>query len=165
MQILDYELIFKDGGLLIEKDGKTLYFNRRPVFVTVKNEAAMLVFRDCPYETVEETEEGVCAKGTFVTDNGSVLSFSDRYEDAGGKIKISRTVTVEKADPRDLGFSTKIFFYQALSQELTDFDYFSFHRMIPPTMHVTSALNSYPLNLNLYNARIQGGISRPGSSL
>ena len=125
MQILDYELIFKDGGLLIEKDGKTLYFNRRPVFVTVKNEAAMLVFRDCPYETVEETEEGVCAKGTFVTDNGSVLSFSDRYEDAGGKIKISRTVTVEKADPRDLGFSTKIFFYQALSQELTDFDYFS----------------------------------------
>ena len=75
MQILDYELIFKDGGLLIEKDGKTLYFNRRPVFVNVKNEAAMLVFRDCPYETVEETEEGVCAKGTFVTDNGSVLSF------------------------------------------------------------------------------------------
>ena len=125
MQFGDYNLIFKDGGLLIEKEARTLYFNDRPVFVTVKTEDAMLRFRDCPYETVEESEGAIRALGTFTTDSGSVLSFSDRCENAGGKIKFSRTVTVEKADPRDLGFSTKIFFYQALSQELTDFDYFS----------------------------------------
>ena len=125
MKLGAYELVFQNGGLTIEKDGCVLYFNHRPVHVTVKNEAAMLVFSDCPYTSVSVGEEETRANGRYVTDNGSVLVFQDVYSRAGTLLRISRTVTVEKADPRDLGFSTKIFFYQAQSQELTDYEYFS----------------------------------------
>ncbi|MBQ6550250.1 MAG: hypothetical protein IJL78_02450 [Lachnospiraceae bacterium] len=125
MKFRDYELVFQNGGVTIEKDGKVLYFNHRPVHVTVKNEAAMLVFSDCAYASVSEGDEETEARGKYVTDNGSVLSFLDRYSVEGELIRISRAVTVEKADPRDLGFSTKIFFYQLQSQELTDYEYFS----------------------------------------
>ena len=121
----DYCVCFKDGGLTIEKDGRVLYFNRRPVHVTVKNEAAMLIFRDCAYENVRETDEGAVLEGHFVTDNGSVLYFLDRLSVEGQLLKIARAVTVQKADPRDLGFSSKIFFCHAQSEELTDFEYFS----------------------------------------
>ena len=125
MRIGDYSFVFADGGVTIEKDGGVLYFNHRPIHVTVKNEAAMLVFRDCAYETVSEKTDEVTARGSFTTDNGSVLDFEDTYTREGKLVKISRTVTVEKADPRDLGFASKIFFYQALSDDLTDFEYFS----------------------------------------
>ena len=40
MKLGAYELVFQNGGLTIEKDGCVLYFNHRPVHVTVKNEAA-----------------------------------------------------------------------------------------------------------------------------
>ena len=125
MRFDTYTLSFQNGGVTVEKDGRILYFNHRPVFVTVKNEAAMLVFGDCAYESVREGEDEALAEGSFITDNGSVLSFRDLYTREGRLLKIARTVTVKKADPGDLGFSSKIFFYQAQSEELTDFEYFS----------------------------------------
>ncbi len=125
MKLKDYILTFKDGGITVEKEGRLLYFNRRPVFVTVKNEAAMLPFGDRPYESVRELLDAVLCEGRYETQNGSVLAFSDRYSEENGLLKIARAVTVEKADPRDLGFSTKIFLYEALSSELTDYEYFS----------------------------------------
>ena len=60
---------------------KVLFFNRRPVYVSVKTEEAMLRFRDIPYGKVTETEESVRAYAEFVTGNGSVLRVEDRYSD------------------------------------------------------------------------------------
>ena len=53
MQFRVYTLNFKDGGVSVEKNSRILYFNHRPIHVTVKNEAAMLPFRDCAYESVQ----------------------------------------------------------------------------------------------------------------
>ena len=125
MQLGVYTFSFCDGGIVVRKNDRILYFNHRPIHVTIKNEAAMLVFRDCAYESVSESGEEALAEGKFVTENGSVLAFADRYTKVGQVLKIARKVTVEKAHPGDLGFSSKIFFYQAQSDELTDFEYFS----------------------------------------
>ncbi len=125
MNIGNYSIIFRHGGITVEKDGRALYFNRRPIFVTVKNEAAMLVFNDRAYSEVRESGDGVLAKGSFTTENGSELAFEDAYTAEGELMKISRKVTVVKAAPGDLGFSSKLFFYHALSEEMTDFEYFS----------------------------------------
>ena len=57
----EYTLRFEDGGVQILKNGKVLFFNRRPVYVSVKTEEAMLRFRDIPYGKVTESEEGVRA--------------------------------------------------------------------------------------------------------
>ena len=125
MQFDDYTLQFADGGVQVLKNGRGLYFNRRPVYVCVKTEEAMLRFRDIPYETVSETQDGVLASAVFVTGNGSILRVEDRYTDEHGALKISRSAVVVRADRRDLGFQTKISFCQRASETLEDFEYFS----------------------------------------
>ena len=54
LQTREYTVQFRDGGIWIEKNGKTLYFNRRPVWVSVKTYGAVNVFRDQPYDSVTE---------------------------------------------------------------------------------------------------------------
>jgi len=120
-----YTVSFENGGVLVSREGKTLYFNRRPVYVSVKTYAAINEFRDIPYDRVEEQDGVVTGEGTFITKNGSEISVRDRWTACGGGLKISREAEVRKAGADDLGFQTKISFYQAASDELRDYDYFS----------------------------------------
>lgn len=120
-----YIISFQNGGLSVVKDGKELYFNHRPVYVSVKTYAAINEFRDCAYDTVQETDDGVLGEARFTTDNGSVLFVRDRYSIVSGSLKIARKTIVEKAAQDDLGFQTKLFFYQTQSDSLDDYYYFS----------------------------------------
>ena len=120
-----YAVHFEHGGLRVEKDGKTLYFNARPVYVSVKTYGAINEFRDMAYEQVRETDGGVTGEGLFVTKNGSEIFVRDLYTVQDGTLKISRSAVVRKQSSDDLGFQTKISFYQAASEELRDFEYFS----------------------------------------
>ena len=122
----DYSLCFENGGIRVTRDGKMLYFNARPVYVSVKTYAAINEFRDIAYDHVSEKEGAVTGEAVFVTKNGSKVFVRDIYESHDGKtLKIARYAEVQKADGSDLGFQTKISFYQAASDELRDFDYFS----------------------------------------
>ena len=120
-----YEVLFQDGGIRVVKDGKTLYFNNRPVYVSVKTCAAVNEFRDIPYDHVDEQDGCVTGEGLFVTGNGSEIAVRDVYTFRDGALKIARHAEVRKRSDDDLGFQTKISFYQAASDELRDFDYFS----------------------------------------
>ena len=125
LHIGEYAVSFEGGGVLVSKAGRTLYFNRRPVYVSVKTYGAINEFRDEPYGAVREENGVVFAEGEFVTRNGSVLLVRDRYEEAGGLLKIARSAEVRRAAPDDLGFQTKLSFYQAETDDLRAFDYFS----------------------------------------
>ena len=122
----EYAVYFENGGIRVKRGGKTLYFNHRPVYVSVKTYAAINEFRDVAYERVYEKDGTVTGEAVFVTKNGSEVFVRDTYEAFGGKIlKIGRDAEVRRADSDDLGFQTKISFCQALSDELRDFEYFS----------------------------------------
>ena len=121
----EYHVCFEDGGIRVDKGGKTLYFNARPVYVSVKTYAAINEFRDMAYEHTEERDGAVTGEALFVTGNGSEIRVRDTYTVEGKNLKIARSATVEKRAEEDLGFQTKISFYQAVSDELRDFDYFS----------------------------------------
>ena len=74
----DYELVFENGGITIEKDGKVLYFNRRPMYLFVKTAMAVTEFFDKAYDEIRENgDDRVFAGGIFKTPNGSKLSFED----------------------------------------------------------------------------------------
>ena len=121
-----YSVCFENGGIRVKRDGKALYFNARPVYVSVKTYAAISEFRDIAYDRVREEDGAVTGEAVFVTGNGSEICFRDRYEVCGGHtLKIARETEVRKAVRDDLGFQTKISFYQAGSDELRDFEYFS----------------------------------------
>ena len=120
-----YDLLFENGGIRVTEKGETLYFNARPVYVSVKTYGAINEFRDIPYEEVDEENGAVTCRSVFVTGNGSEISFTDTYTVCDGALKISRRATVLKCSSDDLGFQTKISFYQAVSEELRDFEYFS----------------------------------------
>ena len=62
-----YVLHFENGGLEVRRDGECLYFNRRPIYVSVKDYGGRMIFRDIPYETVEADGDAIAACGTFVT--------------------------------------------------------------------------------------------------
>ena len=122
----NYVLFFENGGIRVAHDGKTLYFNLRPVYVSVKTYAAINEFRDAAYSFVTAKDGVVTGETVFVTKNGSKVFVRDTYEAYDGKtLKITRYAEVQKADSNDLGFQTKISFYQAASDDLRDFDYFS----------------------------------------
>ncbi len=124
LQAGEYTVSFADGGIEVSRAGRVLYFNRRPVYVSVKDYGAVVRFRDIPYGTIVETEDGVAAMTRYTTENGSVLLFRDLWSVTGPDLKVSRNVTVEKADERDLGFATKVSLIQAGPCEPADFDYF-----------------------------------------
>ena len=122
----DYTVSFENGGIRVDRGGKTLYFNARPVYVSVKTYAAINEFRDIPYGRVSEKDGTVTGEAVFVTGNGSEVFVRDMYEACDGSVlRIARDAEVRKADSRDLGFQTKISLYQAESEELRDFEYFS----------------------------------------
>ena len=54
MQLVNgqYTLAFENGGLKIVKNGETLYFNARPIYVSVKTMGAISVFGDIPYDRI-----------------------------------------------------------------------------------------------------------------
>ena len=121
----DYQVCFENGGIRVIRDGKTLYFNRRPVYVSVKTYGAVNEFRDIAYDLVEERNGTACGESLFVTANGSEILVRDIWSVEGGTLKIAREAVARKSSRDDLGFQTKISFYQAVSDELRDFDYFS----------------------------------------
>ena len=120
-----YEVHFENGGVQVRKDGKKLYFNARPVYVSVKTYGAVNEFRDIPYDSVAEKDGTVTGEALFITANGSEILVRDVYSMADGALKVERGAEVRQQNEDDLGFQTKISFYQAVSEELRDFDYFS----------------------------------------
>ena len=124
LQTGEYTVTFENGGLEVSKNGKILYFNRRPVWVSVKDYGGICRFRDIAYDHVTADGNGVLGEGTFTTDYGSVLKVRDVYSVEGEAVKIARKTTVIAADERDLGFQTKISLVQAQGNDLNDYDYF-----------------------------------------
>lgn len=126
LQCKTYELQFDNGGITVVKNGKALYFNKRPLYVSVKNIGAVSIFGDTAYLSVEQiAEDEVEACGVYTSGNGSEFAFTDRYLVSGEDIVIKRTVEVTKKSPRDLGFQTKIGFWMCGSEAVEDYDYFS----------------------------------------
>ncbi|ACL75617.1 hypothetical protein [Ruminiclostridium cellulolyticum] len=120
----DYTLIFKDGGLEVQKTGRTIYFNKRPMFVTIKTAMAINEFYNKAYSEVNIFGNSIIAKGILTAPSGSEFSFSDVYEAGDSGFKVSRNVKVLKAGD-DLGFSTKISFTMAESNDTHDYNCFA----------------------------------------
>lgn len=43
LQYNNYQLVCANGGIEVRKEGRLLYFNRRPLFITVKTAFAVSV--------------------------------------------------------------------------------------------------------------------------
>ena len=127
MQLVNgqYTLAFENGGLKIVKNGETLYFNARPIYVSVKTMGAISVFGDIPYDRIYQDGEKVCADGVYTSKNGSQFAISDEYSVSGQEFKIARSVKVLEKGDEDLGFQTKIGFWAAESDQVEDYHYFS----------------------------------------
>ena len=120
-----YDVLFENGGIRVLKDGTVLYFNARPVYVSVKTYGAINEFRDIAYDRLYVSDDDIVGEALFVTRNGSEIFVRDVYSACGDTLKIARSAEARKRQENDLGFQTKISLYQALSDELRDFDYFS----------------------------------------
>ena len=75
----DYELVFDGGGVVVEKKGEVLYYNKRPMYAFVKTEMAVIEFFDKAYDSVEKSGDEIIASGEMVTPNGSKLEIKDTY--------------------------------------------------------------------------------------
>ena len=89
LQFDNYILSYEDGGIEVRKNGSSLYFNRRPMFVTVKTSFAVSEFYDAAYEKAEMRNGWIVAEGTLRVPSGSGFAFIDTYEagDAGFELK------------------------------------------------------------------------------
>ena len=76
LQYNNYQLACSNGGIEVRKGGKLLYFNRRPLFVTVKTMFAVSEFYDAPYEKTEFTDGRLTARGTLRVPSGSAFTFT-----------------------------------------------------------------------------------------
>ena len=120
----NYILTFKNGGLEVHKNGKLLYFNRRPMFVTVKTASISSEYYDKAYDEITDADGKILAKGVLTSPYGSEFAFSDIYEMTGEGFKVSRNVKVLKAG-EDLGFSTKISMVMAESDDTHAYNCFA----------------------------------------
>lgn len=120
-----YEMLFENGGVRIVKEGKELYFNARPVYVSVKTIAAVSLFSDVPYGSFEVVGDTVVAKSSYESKNGSLFQICDAYCVDGEDFKVEREVIVLKKAEDDLGFQTKIGFWTKESDAVADYNYFS----------------------------------------
>jgi hypothetical protein len=120
----DYTLIFEDGGIEVQKNSKILYFNKRPIFVTLKTVMAISEFYDCVYSDISVSGDRIIAKGAIAVPSGSEFSFTDIYEATGDGFKVGRNVKVVKAGD-DLGFSTKFSFVMTESSDVHDYNCFA----------------------------------------
>ncbi|MBO6166463.1 MAG: hypothetical protein J6O17_08895 [Eubacterium sp.] len=121
----DYELIFNDGGVVIEKAGSTLYYNKRPMYAFIKTAMAVIEFFDRAYDSVEESEGRVIASGIMETPNGSRLEFSDEYSAEDDGVVISRRLTILEKGEDDLGFASKISFVLPDADTIRDYQCFA----------------------------------------
>jgi len=120
----NYKLIFDNGGIEAVRNGVRLYFNRRPLFVTVKTASAISEFYDEAYDDAAVSGNRIIARGALTVPSGSRFSFVDIYEETDSGIKMSRTVKVDEAGD-DLGFSTKFSLVMAESDDPGDYDCFA----------------------------------------
>ncbi|NLL00971.1 MAG: hypothetical protein GX271_09960 [Clostridiales bacterium] len=120
----DYSLLFDKGGLLIQKNDKTLYYNKRPMYVTVKTVLAISEFYDKAYSDVSKEGDQLVAKGILAVPSGSEFSFTDIYSVGDKGFRVQRRVEVLKAAD-DLGFSTKVSFVASESDDPHDYNCFA----------------------------------------
>ncbi len=120
----NYTLKFKDGGLEVEKDRKLLYFNKRPMSVTVKTVLAVSEFYESAYSDIAVSGDQIISKGILTSPSGSEFSFSDIYETTGTGFKVCQNVKILKAGD-DLGFSTRISFVTTESEDPHDYNCFA----------------------------------------
>lgn len=120
----DYTMRFQNGGVEVVKEGKTLYFNKRPLYAFVKTALSITEFYDAPYNEIHEDGRQIIAKGVLSTPTGAELAFLDVYECVSRGFKVNRTVTVLK-NVDDYGFATKIAFVMAASDNVRDYDCFA----------------------------------------
>lgn len=120
-----YQLLFKNGGVQIEKNGNLLYFNHRPMFVTVKSATSSSNFYDKAYDAITADGDAVVATGTLTLPSGGAFAFTDTYTAAGSSgIKISRSVQVQAVGDEQ-GFSSKISLTMTKSNDVHDYNCFS----------------------------------------
>ncbi len=120
----NYELSFLNGGVEIQKEGTLLYFNKRPIAVTIKTREAVSEFYDCAYETVSCEQDKIFAGGTLQLTSGSAYAFIDCYETADAGFRISRRVEVLKAGD-ELGFSSKLSLFMAATEDPAEYECFA----------------------------------------
>lgn len=120
----DYTLEFKNGGINVIKNNKLLYFNRRPMFVTVKTISAINEFYDKEYDKITLCEGCLTAEGVLTVPSGSEFFFRDSYEVTEDGFRVSRNVKVQKSGD-DLGFSTKISFVMNESENPHEYNCFA----------------------------------------
>lgn len=90
LQYNNYQLAYANGGIEVRKEGRLLYFNRRPLFITVKTAFAVSEFYDAPYEKTELADGRLTARGTLRVPSGSAFAFTDIYETDAAGFKVSR---------------------------------------------------------------------------
>ena len=120
----NYTLRFQNGGLEVHKDNRSLYNNRRPMYVTVKTDLAISEFYDQAYDSTRAEGDCIIAEGTLIVPSGSEFFFSDTYTMTEKGLRVERKVRVLKAG-NDLGFSTKISFIMTESDSQYDYDCFA----------------------------------------
>lgn len=124
LNIGSYTLRIQNGGLEVCKEDSLLYFNHRPLFVTVKTAAAISAFYDAPYTQAACRDGILVAEGSVTVPSGSMFWFEDTYAAIGDAFHVSRCVTVMKA-AGDLGFSTKFSLLMTASNETADYECFA----------------------------------------
>lgn len=120
----DYVLAFADGGVEVTRNGKRLFYNKRPMFVHVKTAMAVTEFYDGAYGETAMDGDTVYARGSLTTPAGSVFAFEDAYSVRPSGVKVDRRVRVDHVGD-DLGFSSKISFVAASSDRVRDYDCFA----------------------------------------
>lgn len=121
----DYELVFDGGGVVVEKKGEVLYYNKRPMYAFVKTEMAVIEFFDKAYDSVEKSGDEIIASGEMVTPNGSKLEFKDTYSVDTEGIIINRNLKVLEKGNDDLGFASKISFVLPDAETIRDYQCFA----------------------------------------
>ena len=125
LQTGEYAVQFRNGGILIEKTGKVCTSTGGRYGYRSRHTAPSMCSGISPMIPLKKKGNAVTGLGRFETDNGSVLRFRDLWSLEDGRMKIDRRANVEKAGEDDLGFQTRIFFYQEASDKLQDYEYFA----------------------------------------
>lgn len=124
LQYGHYALSFSNGGIEVFRGDQKLYFNQRPMSVTVKTALTSNAFYDGAYEQVVETDGAVTATGVLRLPTGSAFAFEDVYTAAADGYRVARQVTVlETGD--DEGFASKFSLYMAQSDQPADYECFA----------------------------------------
>lgn len=120
----DYILSFREGGFEVYKNNRLLYYNKTPIFATVKTAFAISEFFHGIYNEITKYENNIHANGILRVPSGSEFEFLDIYSTTDCGFKVSRNVKVKKAID-DLGFSTKISLTMEESDDVYDYNCFA----------------------------------------